>query len=330
MSCAPRSKVVRPACVSFCSTVVKQPAPMDCCELYAGAGGLATGLERAGFDHLLLVDSDAACIDTLKRNGFTHTRLARVEDVDFTPFEGVSLLCGGPPCQPWSLGGKDSGQGDERNGWESTLRAVEQCRPKAVLFENVRGFLRPIFAKYRESIRERLEGMGYNLIIESVNAKHYGVPQHRERVFIVGFLSPAARAAYVSPRPADRVVTVREALSPLGEPNERNGHALHCNARAYAGHTGSSWDGVAKTITSGTNGLGGGANTLRLADGSVRYFTVREAATLQSFPDNYQFPETWTMAFRQIGNAVPVQLGYVFGEAVAAALSADEASMSTD
>ena len=297
--------------------------------MYCGAGGLATGLVRAGFHHVLLVDSDAACIETLKRNGFTNTRHARVEDVDFTPFADVSLLCGGPPCQPWSLGGKDSGQGDERNGWESTLRAVEQCTPKAVLFENVRGFLRPKFAKYRESIRERLKGMGYNLIIESVNAKDYGVPQHRERVFIVGFLNPAARAAYVSPPTTDRVVTVREALTPLGKPDGRNGHSLHGNARAYAGHTGSSWDEIAKTITSGANGLGGGANTLQLADGSVRYFTVREAATLQSFPDNYQFPETWTTAYRQIGNAVPVQLGYVFGEAVAAALSAD-ASMSTN
>ena len=293
---------------------------MDCVEVFAGAGGLATGLGRAGFHHVLLVDSDTACIETLKRNGFTHTRHAKVEDVDFTPFAGVSLLCGGPPCQPWSLGGKDSGQGDERNGWESTLRAVEQCRPQAVLLENVRGFLRPKFAAYRESIRERLEGMGYHLVTESVNAKHYGVPQHRERVFIVGFLSLAARAAYVSPPATGRVVTVREALSPLGEPDGRNGHVLHGNARAYAGHTGSSLDGVAKTITSGANGLGGGANTLRLGDGSVRYFTVREAATLQTFPTSYQFPETWTTAYRQIGNSVPVELAYVLGVAVAAAL----------
>ena len=276
--------------------------------------------EELGSITCLLVDSDTACIETLKRNGFTHTRHAKVEDVDFTPFAGVSLLCGGPPCQPWSLGGKDSGQGDERNGWESTLRAVEQCRPQAVLLENVRGFLRPKFAAYRESIRERLEGMGYHLVTESVNAKHYGVPQHRERVFIVGFLSLAARAAYVSPPATGRVVTVREALSPLGEPDGRNGHVLHGNARAYAGHTGSSLDGVAKTITSGANGLGGGANTLRLGDGSVRYFTVREAATLQTFPTSYQFPETWTTAYRQIGNSVPVELAYVLGVAVAAAL----------
>ena len=203
----------------------------------------------------------------------------------------------------------------------SIFQFSQVVRPDIVNFDNVRGFLRDKFSEYRESIKNRLEEMKYHVIIESVNAKDYGVPQHRERVFIIGFLNPAAREAYVSPPPADRVVTVREAISHLGDPDGVNGHVLHGNARVYAGHTGSDLDGVAKTITSGANGLGGGANTLRKEDGSVRYFTIREAATLQTFETTYQFPETWTTAYRQIGNAVPVELAYVFGKSVAFALS---------
>ena len=145
----------------------------------------------------------------------------------------------------------------------------------------------------------------------------------RKRVFIIGFLEGAARAAYRAPARSEGVVTLREALAPLGPPNGEEGHVVHGNARAYEGHTGSELDGVAKTITSGANGLGGGASTLRLGDGTVRYFTIREAATIQTFPEGFSFDGlSWTKVYKQIGNAVPVRLAQTFGKAVMRALRA--------
>ena len=297
---------------------------LRCIELYAGCGGMALGLKKAGFEHVALVDCEKACVQTLVRNGFASAIHSRVEDLDLSPYGGgISLLAGGPPCQPFSLGGVDGGRGDKRNGWEATLRAVEQCRPRAVMFENVSGLLRPKFADYLESVLSRLEAMGYRVVVERANAAHYGVPQVRKRVFVIGFLEKVAWDAYRSPPRREGVVTLREALAPLGPPNGENGHVVRGNARTYEGHTGSDMDGVAKTITSGVNGPGGGANTLRLANGSVRYFTIREAALIQTFPDDFTFDDlSWTAAFKQIGNAVPVQLAQVFGDAVATALRA--------
>ena len=297
---------------------------LTCVELYAGCGGMALGLKQAGFEHVALVDFDEACIRTLRRNGFPDAQHSRVEDADLSPHAGVSLLAGGPPCQPFSLGGVDGGQGDRRNGWEAALRAVERCRPRAVMFENVAGLLRPKFAAYLTSVLSRLEGMGYHVVVEKVDAAHYGVPQTRRRVFVVGFREKAALAAYSPPeRRGEGVVTVREALASLGPPNGENGHAARGSARAYEGHTGSDPDGVAKTVTSGVNGPGGGANTLRLEGGAVRYFTIREAARIQTFPDSFSFDGlSWTASFRQIGNAVPVLLARAFGIAVADALRA--------
>ncbi len=107
--------------------------------------------------------------------------------------------------------------------------------------------------------------------------------------------------------------TVRDAINGLGEPNNVGGHVLRAGARAYAGHTGSSLDMPAKTLKAGTHGVPGGENMLRSDDGSVRYFTIREAARLQGFPDSFDFPSTWSESMRQLGNAVPTELAASFG-----------------
>ena len=293
----------------------------SCIELYAGGGGLALALSRSGFRHELLIDSEKACIETLQANGFKNAIQSKVEDVDFSIYSGtVDLLAAAPPCQPWSLGGIDKGQIDRRNGWEETIRAVRECMPRSFLFENVGGILRPKFGNYLQSITDRLSGMGYSILIESVNAKEYGIPQNRKRVFIIGFKDADAREKYVSPSKSDKVISVREALSHLGEPDGVNQHVLHGKARSYSGHTGTNPDGPSKTIVAGANGCPGGANTIRQADGSLRYYTIREAATLQTFPQHYRFPDVWTHAFKIIGNAVPIELGFQFASAVAAAL----------
>ena len=116
--------------------------------------------------------------------------------------------------------------------------------------------------------------------------------------------------------------TVRDVIADLPEPadfpsSEFHNHRLQSGARSYPGHTGSPIDEAAKTLKAGVHGVPGGENMLARADGSVRYFTVRESARLQTFPDDYRLHGSWTEAMRQLGNAVPVELARVIGQNVA-------------
>ena len=117
-----------------------------------------------------------------------------------------------------------------------------------------------------------------------------------------------------------RWVTVRDKLRGLGEPTGAGNHVPQVGAKIYKGHTGSPWDQPAKALKAGDHGVPGGENMLVRDDGSVRYFTIREAARLQGLPDDYEFPRSWSESMRQLGNAVPAELGKVAGEWIIDAL----------
>ena len=288
-----------------------------------GAGGMAIGLEQAGFEHVALVERDREAVKTLRRNGFKGVQYRDARHVDYTRWQGVDLVAGGPPCQPFSLGGVDGGEADPRDGWPIAARAVAEIRPRAFLFENVSGMARDKFAPYFESVLKRFWVLGYCVHVNLVDAADYGVPQHRRRMLMVGF-----RGAHWFPRPPTvaRHVTVGEAFADLGPPNGKNEHVLHKVAsRKYAGHTGSTLDKPAKTLTAGCNGPSGGSNMVELADGTLRYFTLREQARLQSFPDTYKLHGTWSHGTKQMGNACPCRLAEVFGGAILRVLDAREA-----
>ena len=291
---------------------------------------------------------------------------------------GVDLVSGGPPCQPFSMGGKAMAAEDPRDMFPATAEVIRRLQPRAFMVENVRGLTRPAFANYFSYIQLRLAhpdlvarageswsdhyarlqaehtsvrtDLQYRVITRLVNAADYGVPQQRWRVFIVGFRcdidaewsfpepthsASALRAVQESgeywdahhvPR-SQRITelrgggdpglrpwrTVRDALVGLPEPTKKGSprflnHVLQPGARSYPGHTGSFIDAPSKALKAGVHGVPGGENMLRRADGSVRYYTVREAARLQTFPDRYRLNGPWSEAMRQIGNAVPVRL----------------------
>jgi DNA (cytosine-5)-methyltransferase 1 len=372
-------------------------------ELFAGAGGLALGIERAGFRHDTVVERDKDCCQTIRenqRNGFPLLEGWRifsgdVRQFDYSEITGeVDLLAGGPPCQPFSIGGKHKGPLDRRDMFPEVARAVRELRPRAVMVENVRGLLRESFAKYFEYVtlqlrypelmskpdedwsehlsrlerhhtKGKVKGLHYNIVFRRLNAADYGVPQKRERVIIVGFRSdlkvewsfpddthsqdallidqwvdgeywerhriakrqrpapPARMTRKIECLRAERSLslfsqrpwrTVRDALSGLPDPEGPEcagwaNHQYNPGARSYAGHTGSPIDEPAKTLKAGDHGVPGGENALVKEDGSVRYFTVRESARLQTFPDDYVLHGAWSEAMRQLGNAVPVLLG---------------------
>jgi DNA (cytosine-5)-methyltransferase 1 len=377
-------------------------------ELFTGAGGLALGIENAGFHHELVVERDADCCDTIRENqrrGFKPLQgwqlfSGDVRDFDFHLVNGeVDLLAGGPPCQPFSIGGKHRGPLDKRDMFPQVVRAVCHLKPRAVLVENVRGLLRESFAKYfgyiilqlrypemvsklnedwidhlsrleRHHTKGREKGLHYNVVFRSMNAANFGVPQKRERVIIVGFRSdlgvewsfpeathtldallvdqwvtgrywerhkiakrnrpemPIRLAARVDRLKYENSLfgstpwrTVRDAISDLPDPEQERSsripnHEHNPGARRYAGHDGSPLDEPAKTLKAGDHGVPGGENALLKPDGRVRYFTVRESARLQTFPDDYVFHGAWTEAMRQIGNAVPVLLAETVANAI--------------
>ena len=371
---------------------------MRAVELFAGAGGLGIGISHAGFEAAAVIERDRYCCDTIRENQ-AHNLLPTFHwpliecdicDFDFGSLDGdVDLVSGGPPCQPFSLGGKHRSFRDGRDMFPQAIRAVRELRPRAFLFENVKGLTRQAFSKYFEYIRlqltypelyrrtsedwpehlERLEqhhihGKGddlhYQVEARVLNAADYGVPQRRERVFIVGFradqgvewsfpqpshsqdallwtqwhtgsywkqhdlpkpdcapnLRTAAAAKRLKEEPAlFPWLTVRDALCDLPDPEYEpasaslyHNHRIQPGARSYPGHTGSPLDDPAKTLKAGDHGVPGGENMLRRPDQSVRYFSVRESARLQTFPDDFIFQGTWTETMRQLGNAVPVTL----------------------
>ncbi|MGQ0567124.1 MAG: DNA cytosine methyltransferase [Gemmobacter sp.] len=384
--------------------------PFRSVELFAGAGGLGIGLSQADFEPCEVVEFNRWCCDTLRENRATlskaenswRVREGDIRHVDFRPLEGsVELVSGGPPCQPFSLGGKHRAHNDHRDMFSEAVRAVREIKPKAFVFENVKGLMRASFAVYRDYIRLQMEhpdlvaregedwtdhrarleqhhtgggdaGLRYNVVVQQLNSADYGVPQKRERVVFVGFRQDIGVAwsfprgqfsqeALVwdqlfgtywdrhSVRTADRQFdgrhralakrlsrherperhpwrTVRDALEGLADPvitsDRCLNHVFQAGARSYPGHTGSFIDEAAKTLKAGVHGVPGGENMVRYPDGSVRYFTVRESARLQTFPDSYKFHGAWTECMRQLGNAVPVELARCVGASVAEQLKA--------
>jgi DNA (cytosine-5)-methyltransferase 1 len=394
---------------------IKGDRALGSLELCVGAGGLALGLARAGFSDATVIDIDKQACETLRRNKegkAEHVRNwniveADISDLKFSDYADIGLLSGGPPCQPFSRGGKRDGRLDQREMFPHFIRAVRECAPKAFIIENVKGLRDASFFSYFSYIilqlrlpevqrrkgekwkehRARLErlatsgkysGMGYNVVWQVLNAADFGVAQRRHRVFIVGIRADLG-IEYSFPLPThthealliDQWVTneywkrhgfskgrtpqcpellknavvklseeksasawrtVRDAISDL--PNVGLGrtshkflnHFLNPGARIYEGHDGSSMDAVAKTIKAGRHGVPGGENVIRLDDGTVRYFSVRECARLQAFPDDWAFDGSWCNCMRQIGNAVPVTLGEVVAVPLAKALIAKSAS----
>lgn len=200
---------------------------MKSIELFSGAGGLAMGLSFSGFKHEAVVEWDHDACETVRANQALGIEPMRewplvegdVSRFDYRPYTGrIDVLAGGPPCQPFSLGGKHRGHLDERNMFPEVVRAVRELRPRAIIIENVKGLLRKSFSHYVEYIRLQLShpdivrkkdedwqdhlgrlereetsgsrsGLNYNIVFRLLNAANYGVPQKRERVFWVGFRS---------------------------------------------------------------------------------------------------------------------------------------------
>lgn len=378
-------------------------------ELFAGAGGLALGVQLAGFASLGAIEWNKWACDTMRLNrdsGYPLTAHWLVHEMDARDFdwesisEEVDLLAGGPPCQPFSIGGRGRAHSDARDMFPTMIDAVCALKPRAFVVENVKGLLREQFSDYYQYVLLRLEfpersmrqnetwvdhlqrlrkekrlaspsrdELTYRVVATLVNAADYGVPQKRERVFIVGFRSDLSiQWSFPSPTHSSNALkrdqsklgsywerhnikpsagmransasasddglrpwrTVRDALAGLPKPLREGcggypfNHEARFGAKAYPGHTGSVLDLPSKALKAGVHGVPGGENMLIQDDGSPRYYTVREAARIQTFPDGYRLNGAWSEAMRQLGNAVPVSLAKTVASSICRAIIASE------
>ena len=302
------------------------PQP-TCIEICAGAGGQALGLEMAGFKHVALVEYEPEYCDALRQNRPEWNVICGdVKNFSGKPFtDKIDLLAGGVPCPPFSKAGKQLGNEDERDLFPEAIRLVDEIRPKAVMLENVRGFLDPIFKEYRDKILQDIVALGYKVEIKLLHASDYGVPQLRPRVVIVGIRNDVHGDFHYPVPVAGETPTVASTLLDLMKKNGWKG----------ADEWAKGADKIAPTIVGGSKKHGGpdlgpararkawaelGIDGLGVANDSPGAnfegrpkLTPRMLARIQGFPDTWLFAPGKTKACRMIGNAFPPPVAKAVG-----------------
>ncbi len=323
-------------------------------ELFAGAGGLALGLEKAGFNAVLLNEIDKQACATLRHNRPQWNVIeGGIEHIDFTPYHGkVDFVSGGFPCQAFSHAGNQRGFDDVRGTlFFEFARAIKEIQPSVFLAENVRGLLNHDGGRTLATIKAVIADLGYTLVESSVlKAMYYRVPQKRERLFLVGVRNDLAhKAEFTFPKPDEQFMTLRDGLKAgklyscnvpesVGQiyPQKKKAvldlvpaggywrHLPEAVQREYmkksyfsgGGKTGIakrlSWDEPSLTLTCAP----AQNQTERCHPDETRPLTVREYARIQTFPDDWQFMGSMSAQYKQIGNAVPVNLAHAVGNSL--------------
>jgi DNA (cytosine-5)-methyltransferase 1 len=297
--------------------ISEKPIVLD---LFAGCGGLSLGFEAAGFRTIgYEMNPDAAATYNKNLQGEC---IAEKLTLD-SEYPKAQIVIGGPPCQPFSVGGNQNGIHDSRNGFPIFTDCIKKIRPKIFLFENVRGLL---YSNrwYLDLIIKELEGLGYTISCQLLNAVNYGVPQNRERFFLIGHNSK-----FEFPEPEAKKTTAGEAISDLMKTIPPESKFLTAAQDVYiANYEKASKcinprdlyaDRPIRTLTCrNLSAATGDMQRVKLPDGRRRRLLIREAARLQSFPDWFSFTGAETSQFYQIGNAVPPLLAYKMALAVKA------------
>ncbi|MGH9280350.1 MAG: DNA cytosine methyltransferase [Acidimicrobiales bacterium] len=323
---------------------------MPAVDIFSGAGGLSIGLEQAGFEIVAGAEWDRdACETFAKAHPAAEVIEGDVSAIDFRRWrDEVEVVVGGPPCQPWSTGGKRLGAEDPRDGWPGFLRALREVRPRAFIAENVAGFAAGARKAHFDALVAELRAIGFRLTAQVLNAADYGVPQKRQRMLIVGvrsddfaFPPPSFGPGRDRPwRAAGEVIgaepigvpnrsIVTYARSPDIRPNPYDGHVYNGGGRpidlsrpaptllASMGGNKTPWVDTRCTVREYHAHLASGGEPLTGRVPGARRISVDEAALLQTFPPGMHFAGARSSCYRQIGNAVPPLLAQEVGTALA-------------
>ncbi|BET10749.1 DNA cytosine methyltransferase [Pandoraea sputorum] len=319
-----------------------------CIDLFAGAGGLSLGLKKAGWKTVAAAEYDRAACETYRRN-FDGVNVLEgdVRGVDWRGFRGkIDLVAGGPPCQPFSVAGNQLAHEDDRDMLPEFVRAIREIRPQLLLMENVAGLTTSRNLPYFEARLDELRRLGYDLHFKVLNAADYGVPQERMRVIVLGGLNSrpefprashgtskkphlSASSALVDvPEDEPNKAIITYAKNPVIRPSPWAGMLVNGGGRpinlAEPAQTIPASAGGNRTHIIDASGvlldyhahlLKGGTPRSGIVSGTRR-LTLRESARLQSFPDGFAFAGEKSAKFRQVGNAVPPDLGQAIGTAL--------------
>ena len=319
-------------------------------ELFCGAGGLALGMHNAGIQSKLLVDFDRDSIKTIKQNRPDWNALqASVLDIDLNEHEGkIDVMAGGFPCQAFSYAGKSLGFADTRGTlFYEYARLIDQVKPRLVLGENVKGLLNHDNGRTLEVILNEFRRLGYRVGYKVLRSQFLDVPQKRERLIIFG-LREDVDSEILFPAEKDYTISMRAALKGVPDsPGQEYSESKYEIMKLIP--EGGYWkdlpDSLRKEYMGGSYHLGGGKTgmarrlawsepsltltcnpaqkqTERCHPSETRPLRVREYARIQTFPDGWEFAGSTSSQYKQIGNAVPVNLGYHVGLAIRKMLGA--------
>lgn len=331
--------------------------PLPTLDAFAGAGGLSLGLQTAGLPVAVAAESSADALQTYRsHHPATDILEGDIAKHDFKRYNGdIAIIAGGPPCQPWSTGGKQLGHADGRDGLTHFVRIVEQVRPLAFLMENVPGLTAPGNLQYLVALIYDLTQLGYQVDYRVLDAAAYGVPQRRRRLFVVGVVSgreftwPEASTGPGSICPARTASEVISTDTTIGDPNPSkvtyaknpivrpspfagllfNGGGRPLNLAAPAPTVLASAGGN-RTLWIDADGIlpeyhahlrSGGTPRSGIVSGARR-LTVAEVALLQTFPANLTFRGSRASQYVQVGNAVPPNLAAAMARALMLSLGA--------
>jgi len=316
-------------------------------ELFAGAGGLALGLEKAGFETKALIEYDKYCCNTLRENrpkwNVVENDITKVVENDlnkFLNYKGLDLLSGGFPCQAFSYAGKKLGLEDVRGTmFYYYAEILKELKPKMFLAENVRGLISHDNGRTLKTIVNVFEEIGYAVSYKLLNAVNYGVAQKRERIVIIGIRNDLKKFIHKYPLPFEKILTIKDVLKDVPKsvgavypikkkkvldlvppggywrdlPDEVAKEYMGVSYYSGGGRTGMarriSWDEPSLTLTCSP----AQKQTERCHPEETRPFTVREYARIQGFPDEWNFNGSMAVQYKQIGNAVPVNFAKVIG-----------------
>lgn len=305
--------------------------------LFAGCGGLDLGFENAGFNIVWANDFNKKVEETYKIN-HKETELVIKSIVDINPDEipDCDVIIGGPPCQSWSAAGAGKGKEDSRGQlFYDYIRIIKAKRPTAFVAENVKGIVsKKHIASFKEIV-SLFDEAGYKVITKVLNAKNYGVPQDRERVFIVGILKELD-IKYDFPvitNTEGNYVTLKEAIGDLAD-NPGEYHEGSFSSMFMSRNRKRNWDEVGFTVQASGRQTQIHPDSPDMilvekdrrvfdpeSDKLIRRMSVRECARIQTFPDNFKFLSTLDENYKMIGNAVPVKLAEAVAKQLKVALS---------
>ena len=286
--------------------------------LFCGAGGLDIGFERAGFKTVWANDFNKDACDTFRCWSDAIVVCGDIGKISEDDIPDTDIILGGFPCQGFSLSGPRKLDDSRNSLYKHYVRIVKAKRPLAFIGENVKGLLTMGGGQIIEAIVEAFSDCGYDVRYKLLNAKHYGVPEDRERVIIVGFRKDLGIDEFVYPEPSDSLVTLREALKDVPAPNAGDVCMAPYSSRYMSRNRKRGWDEVSYTIPAMAKQVTlwpGSPDMVKIdkdvwqfGDGETRRLSWQEAAAIQTFPVDMKFCGDLTSVYKQIGNAVPCNL----------------------